>query len=87
MKKLNVDKTTCWYESQYIMQVGKLLKKEGMLNSTEHDMILEKLISFILETEEKFLDIGCGGATACKIVGKREYTSVDLLEIIEKVLY
>lgn len=83
-KKLNIDKTTCWYSKDHYKQVKVFLKKEGKLITTKHGKVLKGLIDLIPESEKEFLDIGCGACMVSEMVN-RNYTGVDLPDIIAKL--
>lgn len=83
-KKLNIDKTTCWYSKDHYKQVKIFIEKESQLITTKHGRVLKGLIDLIPESEKEFLDIGCGACMVSEMVN-RNYTGVDLPEMIEKL--
>ena len=87
-KNLEIDTTTCWYDSNECpeyMILGAQGKFWPVLEKSSHFPVLKSLLEQIPEECITLVDVGCGAAELSRVVDRFFYVGADLENIIEKV--
>jgi SAM-dependent methyltransferase len=87
-KNLDVDITTCWYDTEECPQhmiLGAQGKLWPVLEKSSHFPMLKTLLEEIPEECTTLLDIGCGAADLSRLINGLFYVGADLEHIIETV--